>query len=369
MTFNGGIKSSHPYTSRDMMRKLLLLMSAGCFGCLSAFGATELKESKFTEVINDVQIISTTGSGNRAATVDSFFKRPEVLRTGPLSRAELVLEDRALARVGANTIFSFDTASHGVHLEQGSLLFDSPKGKGENSINTAAAKVTVRDATIIVATTLNGGSKILALEGAADVRLLKGRHQHLRAGEMMLVLPDGISGAVSTFQLDELVASSKLVSGFAQPLPSLSRINVQIAQQLHQIQIGEAQDITNTVPVINPIQEINGGHPLTPARPVAASSPPLPPPPIPIFASSLTFQNADLSNLAGQLSVNAHTIVLANVALPSSGNTVFYPGNGLLAPNPNTGQSVVPGDLNFIQNVTYQGKLASTPGIGFTVHH
>ncbi len=81
-----------------------------------------------------------------------------------------------------------------------------------------------------------------------------------------------------------------------------------------------------------------------------------------------TVQNTDLSNL-GALNVIAQTIVMANVALPNSGNTVLISQNGLFAPNPNTDAAVVPGDVNFLHNVTYHGALANTPGIGFTIGH
>ena len=41
---------------------------------------------------------------------------PDILKTGPQSRAELVAEDETVTRVGANTIFSFDPASRTIDL-------------------------------------------------------------------------------------------------------------------------------------------------------------------------------------------------------------------------------------------------------------
>ncbi len=83
-------------------------------------------------------------------------------------------------------------------------------------------------------------------------------------------------------------------------------------------------------------------------------------------SSTATIQNADLSGV-GQLNVNGHTIVMSDVALPNSGNSHFLTDNGVLAANPNTRAQIILGDLNFYQNVTYQGALANTPGTGFTV--
>ncbi len=78
-----------------------------------------------------------------------------------------------------------------------------------------------------------------------------------------------------------------------------------------------------------------------------------------------TMQNTDMSNV-GALNVNAHTVVLMNFALPNNGSATFTVANGVLAPNPNTSAGIVPGDLNFIKNVTYQGALANN-GQGYRV--
>jgi hypothetical protein len=84
------------------------------------------------------------------------------------------------------------------------------------------------------------------------------------------------------------------------------------------------------------------------------------------ITSQVSVKNDDLSG-TGQLNISARTIVLSDVALPDSGNTTFAVGDGKLAANPNTQQQIVNGELNFFKNVTYQGELANTPGVGFTV--
>ncbi len=187
------------------MRRLFALICAGGFGCLSALGAIDLKECKFTQVVNDVQVISTTDDGKHAASVDGLFKMPDVLRTGTASRAELVAEDRTITRVGANTVFSFDRANRTINLQQGSLLFNSPKGKGGGTIHTAAATAAVLGTTLIVTTTTNGGFKVLNLEGVVEVRFDNGTHRTLHSGPIDLcaagrrdwtnrVVPSGSTG-------------------------------------------------------------------------------------------------------------------------------------------------------------------------------
>lgn len=126
-----------------------------------------MKQSQFTQVVNDVQIISAAEQSAKAAAVNDILAMPDILRTGVASRAELVAQDQTVTRVGASTIFSFDPTSRTIDLKQGSLLFHAPHGKGGGSIHTGAATASVLGTTVIVATTTNGGFKVLALEGQA----------------------------------------------------------------------------------------------------------------------------------------------------------------------------------------------------------
>ncbi|MFO1501445.1 MAG: FecR family protein [Verrucomicrobiota bacterium] len=222
------------------MKKLLALLLV----CRCAFpaGAIDLKESKFTQVVNDVQVISTVDNSRSAAAIDAIFRIPDVLRTGPASRAEMVAEDRTITRVGANTIFSFDQANRSIRLEKGSLLFNSPKGKGGGNIRTTAATAAVLGTTIIVTTTPNGGFKVLTLEGRAEVSFQNGSRQRLDSGQMTFVLPGGIPGPVVMFRLDQQVAGSALVKGFGKPLAAQPRIDAAVAKQLREIKSGRAED-------------------------------------------------------------------------------------------------------------------------------
>src|SRR5882724_10662853 len=80
-------------------------------GCLLPSGspAMDLKQAKFTQVVNHVEVISAADKSFQSVSVNAIFKMPDVLRTGPASRAELVAADHTITRVGANTIFSYDT--------------------------------------------------------------------------------------------------------------------------------------------------------------------------------------------------------------------------------------------------------------------
>ncbi len=252
----------------------------------------DLKQSKVTQVVNDVQIISAADQKEKTATVNDLFNMPDILRTGPASRAELVAADQTITRVGANTIFSFDPASRTIDLKQGSLLFHSPHGKGGGTIHTGSATASVLGTTLIIVATPDGGLKVITLEGEVEVKFLNGLKQKLNPGQMTFVLPGANQLApVIVFRLDELTQNSLLIKGFTQPLSSLPLIQNQISQQLKLISSGKATDTgldvadsatPNTVSVLDPNTITSEQHHQQSQQPQGTqTSPPNPPQPPP----------------------------------------------------------------------------------------
>ena len=217
-----------------------------CLGILAVAAntrAADIKQSKITQVVNEVEIISAADEKKINAAVNDIFTIPDVLRTGPASRAELLAQDDTITRVGANTIFSFDPASRTIDLKQGSLLFHSPHGKGGGSIHTGSATASVLGSTLIVTATPNGGFKVIALEDEAAIKLPNGLHQRLSPGQMTYILPGGTHLApIILFRLDDLVMNSLLVKGFVHPLPSMPLILLEIDRQNKLIKSGKATD-------------------------------------------------------------------------------------------------------------------------------
>ena len=195
----------------------------------------DLKQAKFTQVVNDVKVLSAANKFARRAALNGLFKMPDVLHTGGASRAELIAPDTTLTRVGANTIFSFDQANRTIDLQQGSLLFHSPHGLGGGTIRTSSVIAAVLGTTLIVSVAADGTVKVLDLEGRVEVRLKNGHREILESGQMILVQPDGRRSTTAVFDLSGEAKSSSLVTGFSQPLPSLPLINEQIAIQLRTI--------------------------------------------------------------------------------------------------------------------------------------
>lgn len=220
-----------------------LSCALACAGIPLCHAATDLKQSKFTQVVNDVKVLEMPAKTQKAAVKNEIFKAPDILRTGAASRVELVAEDRTVTRIGANSIFSFDPASRTLSLEQGNVLFHAPKGKGGGTIRTTSAAASVLGTTIIVSSTPDGGFKVLTLEGTTKVKLPNGDWVRLSAGQMVFVLPNnkGFSPVV-TFNLEEQTKGSQLVNGFDDPLPSWDEIQLRIDKQNKLIFSGELDD-------------------------------------------------------------------------------------------------------------------------------
>src|SRR6186713_2678019 len=89
--------------NRVQFRLLLML-----FLVLGApLGAEELKEARVTQVIKDVKLLPGQAEP-RPASVNDDVRDNTAVRTGNDSRSELTFPDQTLARLGANTIFSFE---------------------------------------------------------------------------------------------------------------------------------------------------------------------------------------------------------------------------------------------------------------------
>ena len=227
-----------------MIKKLAILVPGiGLLLTACPGRAMDLKQARLTQVVNDVQIISAAEQRQKAASVNDIFAIPDVLRTGNASRAELVAQDETVTRVGANTIFSFEPANRTIDLKQGSLLFHSPHGKGGGTIHTSSATASVIGTTLIVTTTPNGGFKIIDLEGRVDIKLPNGHTVRIQPGQMIFVLPGGHHlSPVIIFRMDQLLQNSQLISGFNQPLTSLTLILQEVNHQLKLIKDGQFSD-------------------------------------------------------------------------------------------------------------------------------
>lgn len=223
--------------------KTITVLAAALAAGLACAQSAPLTESTVTEIIKDVNVLPAGAAAPAPAKLNALVKAPERVRTGAESRTELTAPDRTITRIGANTIFSFETSGRVINLERGSILFHSPKGAGGGTIRSGGASAAILGTTVIVAATEDGGFKVIVLEGTARIILPNGRTSNLDAGQMVFVLPAGGGfSPVLNINLDRLVAGSLLVKGFSRPLPSVERINNAVKRQSRLIEKGRAVD-------------------------------------------------------------------------------------------------------------------------------
>jgi hypothetical protein len=205
--------------------------------------AAQLTESTVTEIIKDVNLLPFGARTAAPAKMNALVKAPDRIRTGAASRAELTAPDKTITRVGANTVFSFEGRDRSVNLESGSLLFQSPKGKGGGTIRSGGASAAVLGTTLIVSSVAGGGFKVVLLEGTGRATLPNGRSRRLKAGQLVFVLPGGVDFSdVLDINLGKLVAGSQLVGGFSKELPSRPLINKAVQKQDKDLANGRATD-------------------------------------------------------------------------------------------------------------------------------
>lgn len=232
----------HSFMSRGLHRVPLAFLALGTLGARAAM-PQPIVETIVTEAVNEVVRIAIPTGQEEPAAVRSRLRAPDRLRTGRLSRAELEAPDGTLTRLGANTVFAFDRASRTLQLDRGSLLFHAPTGRGGGTVRSPSASAAVLGTTIIAAATPDGGFKLLVLEGRAQVDFTSGARLRLEAGQMTFVRPAtggvGAPGPVVNFDLAQQVRSSRLVQGFARPLPSRARIEQAVEAQRRAVGQGQ----------------------------------------------------------------------------------------------------------------------------------
>jgi len=132
-----------------------LFSSIVLFGVLNVQAATvALNSAKVTETYEDVRLEEE--KKQRAAVVGDLIEGAKSLYTGKKSRAELVFNDNTVARLGANSIFSFKPASRDMRLSSGFLLLQTPQGKGGAVISTPSASAAVLGTTIMLSASSGG---------------------------------------------------------------------------------------------------------------------------------------------------------------------------------------------------------------------
>src|SRR3954471_2059713 len=213
----------------------------------SGQGSAVMKEARVTQIIKDVKLLSSQTEARPAALTDKVHGDTAV-RTGVDSRSELTFSDLTIARLGANTIFSFNEGTRTVDLGNGAILLRVPKGSGGAKVQTAAVTAAITGTTVIAEYHPKSYAKYLVLEGTMRLYMkgILGESVLLHAGQMMILNPNAtrLSEPVD-FDLERLLKTSLFIPG-SPPLPSVPLLTAVQQNQLEQKAAGELID-TNLV--------------------------------------------------------------------------------------------------------------------------
>ena len=208
--------------------------------------AAQLKEAQVTQVVKDVKLLPT-GAAARPATVNDEVRDGIAVRTGVDSRSELKFTDQTLARLGANTLFSFSEGTRNLNLQDGAMLLRVPKGAGGAKINSSAVTAAITGTTVMLEThavtkkNKNSYYKFIVLEGTARLYLpgRLGESTLVKAGQMIIMRLDSkmIPEPVDV-DIQKITQSSLLITGFG-PLGSETLIAFERTRQNEQKNSGQ----------------------------------------------------------------------------------------------------------------------------------
>src|SRR5205823_8568964 len=119
---------------------------------LAAFtgaNAADLKEARVTQIVRDVKLLPNAAPA-RPAIVNDPVRDGTAVRTGIESRTELTFADATLARLGANTIFSFTEGTRNIELTDGAILLRVPKNAVGAISNAAAVTAAISGTTVML---------------------------------------------------------------------------------------------------------------------------------------------------------------------------------------------------------------------------
>jgi hypothetical protein len=225
----------------------LLGLSMSFHSAFAAGGAgSPMREAHVTQVVKDVKLLPGQAPP-RPASVSDTVRGDTAVRTGAESRAELTFGDLTIARLGANTIFSFNEGSRTIDLVGGAILLRVPKGSGGAKIQTAAVTAAITGTTVMVEYHPDSYAKYLVLEGTMRV-YLKGRLGEsvlMYPGQMMILKPNATRlSEVVDFDLERLLRTALLLQ------PPIGSEALMAGAQHAQLEKKEAGELIDTNLVI-----------------------------------------------------------------------------------------------------------------------
>ena len=217
-----------------------------------------------------------TKAPTHQAAVGDMIHGGRLLKTGKDSRAELLFNDNTIARLGANSIFTFRRDSRNVHLSSGFVLLHTPKGNGGASVTTPTATAAVLGTTIMLSVLPDGSVKLVNLEGTSMLSF-QGQTQTLQPGQLCIYTPGQGISLPTTIDLKHLVQTSAMLKSFRGSLGSERLIQEAIDAQQLLLSSGQLS-ITGDEKGLQFVTDSGVSSAIQAQRPNTPVTPPSPPP-------------------------------------------------------------------------------------------
>ena len=266
------------------MKLVFLLLAAANL----AFAADPLREATIQQVINQVRVLDLEAGASHPASEQEKITAIHGVRTGIRSRAELLFQDQTIARLGAETFFTFKRSSREIRMDAGTLLLQIPKDEGGARIRSGSVTASVTGTTVLIEHLPNKNLKMMVLEGHMRVAVSDrfGEALVLKSGEMLTMhpgartLPDPVQVDIATImRTSQLIAppsDKKGGKGF-RPLPSAKLIEKAAAKQAASAGAAKKKKSGAVVSSGGAPMDIAAGL-IAPPPPSAPAARPVPPP-------------------------------------------------------------------------------------------
>ena len=219
---------------------------------LNAAPAADLSQAVVRQKVNVVTLAPNLTAETRPAAQGAVVKAENVVRTGTESRAELEFTDLTLARLGANSIFSFDAEARAMNFTRGAVLFSKPTNSGAIQLRAGAITAAITGSTGFISNMPLGGIKTSShgppagkgtttmvgmlegkLVGAVHWRNSRGVEQttdvRLGPGDLIVAQP-GRPPVLGHFDIPRFLKTCPLVTKFSHPLPNTAELARAVAQ-------------------------------------------------------------------------------------------------------------------------------------------
>ncbi len=203
-----------------------------------SFAGARAEPAALGETVGRVLVREAGAARQKPARAGARLEPGAALITGRGARAELLDEGGARWRVGALAVWQAE--AEGVRLFSGSALALVPGGS--RRVDALGGTVWLGEGVWMLTAVRNEGLKIVCLEAGGELRAPLAdpaageAARRLRAGELVFLRPQGEGfGPVVTIFLTELLATSRLVNGFAAELPERGRLQAVATAQAERL--------------------------------------------------------------------------------------------------------------------------------------